>query len=125
MAPWGEDLEPADPGTQHSRLKWPSDATIACASVAVFSPTREMGKAFLASGMHSTRDWRSRFQLAIEEALKRRSEREAQAIKIDVEDGTVKVSGAVHSWVEREAVLGATRGTPGVRKVEESLRIEL
>jgi osmotically-inducible protein OsmY len=62
---------------------------------------------------------------AIEEALKRRSEREAQAIKIDVEDGTVRVSGAVHSWVEREAVLGATRGTPGVRKVEESLRIEL
>jgi osmotically-inducible protein OsmY len=61
---------------------------------------------------------------AIEEALKRRSEREAERIQIDVENGTVKVSGAVHSWLEREAVLGATRGTPGVRKVEESLRIE-
>lgn len=62
---------------------------------------------------------------AIEEALKRHSEREAQRIKLDVRDGRVSVSGAVHSWVEREAVLGAARGTPGVRTVEEHLRIEL
>jgi osmotically-inducible protein OsmY len=60
---------------------------------------------------------------AIEEALKRRSEREAERIQIEVEDGTAKVSGAVHSWLER-AVLGATRGTPGVRTIEENLRIE-
>jgi osmotically-inducible protein OsmY len=61
---------------------------------------------------------------AIEEALKRHSEREAQRIKIDVSDGRVSLSGAVHSWLEREAVLGATRGTPGVRNIEEHLRIE-
>ena len=61
---------------------------------------------------------------AIEEALKRHSEREAERIKIDVSDGRVSLSGTVHSWLEREAVLGATRGTPGVRNVEEHLRIE-
>jgi osmotically-inducible protein OsmY len=61
---------------------------------------------------------------AIEEALKRHSEREAKRIKLDVTDGRVSVSGSVHSWVERETVLGAARGTPGVRWVEEHLRIE-
>jgi osmotically-inducible protein OsmY len=32
--------------------------------------------------------------------------------------------GVVHSWQEREAVLGAVRGTRGVRAVDDHLRIE-
>jgi len=61
---------------------------------------------------------------AIEEALERRAEREAKGFWFDVQDGNVKVSGTVQSWAERQAVIGAARGTPGVRNVEDKLRIE-
>lgn len=62
-------------------------------------------------------------QKAIEEALERQAEREAKRIKLDVHDGRVSVSGTVHSWAEREAVIGAARGTTGVRRVEDHLHI--
>lgn len=61
---------------------------------------------------------------SIEEALERQAEREAQRIDIDVRDGRVILEGVVHSWAEREAVIGAARGTAGVRAVEDQLRIE-
>jgi len=61
---------------------------------------------------------------SIEEALERRAEREAKRVWFQVEDGNVKVSGTVRSWAERETVIGAARGTPGVRSVEDKLRIE-
>ena len=60
---------------------------------------------------------------AIEEALERQSEREARRVKIDVHEGRVTLSGVVHSWKEREAVLGAAKGTPGVQSVENRLSI--
>ena len=62
-------------------------------------------------------------QKAIEEALDRQAEREAKRIDLEVLDGRVSVTGVVHSWAERDAVIGAARGTPGVRKVEDHLRI--
>ncbi len=62
-------------------------------------------------------------QRAIEDALERRAEREARRIKLDVHDGKVSLSGVVHSWPERQAVIGAVRGTAGVRTVEDHLRI--
>jgi len=34
------------------------------------------------------------------------------------------LSGIVHSWAERRAVIGAAKGTFGVRNVEDHLRIE-
>lgn len=61
---------------------------------------------------------------AIEEALERQAEREADRIRLEVEDGHVVVSGTVHSWAERRAVVGAVRGTRGVRSVETNLRVE-
>ncbi len=61
---------------------------------------------------------------AIEEALERRAEREARRIQVDVRDGTVTLTGAVHSWAERKSVLAAARFTPGVRAVEDHLRTE-
>jgi osmotically-inducible protein OsmY len=60
----------------------------------------------------------------IERALERRAERHAKHIQVDVYDGTVRLSGPVHSRLEREAVLGAARGTPGVRNVEDRLTVE-
>lgn len=63
-------------------------------------------------------------QKAIEQALERRAEREARRIRVDVRDGTVTLTGSVHSWAERKSVLAAARFTPGVRSVEDHLRTE-
>jgi osmotically-inducible protein OsmY len=63
-------------------------------------------------------------QKAIEQALERRAEREARRIRVDVRDGTVTLTGSVHSWAERKSVLAAARFTPGVRTVEDHLRTE-
>lgn len=61
---------------------------------------------------------------AIEAALERRAEREAGRIQIDVEDGKVTLSGVVHSWQEKQAALGAAKGTSGVRSVDDRLQLE-
>lgn len=63
-------------------------------------------------------------QKAIEEALERRAEREARRIRVDVRDGTVTLTGPVHSWAERKSVLAAARYTPGVSAIEDHLRTE-
>ena len=63
-------------------------------------------------------------QKSIEAALERRAAREARRINLDVHEGKVILSGAVHSWAERQLVVGAAKGTPGVRIVDDRLRIE-
>jgi osmotically-inducible protein OsmY len=59
----------------------------------------------------------------IEEALERRAEREAKRINVEVAGSTVTLSGAVHSWAEKRAILGAVSHAPGVRAVDENLFI--
>jgi osmotically-inducible protein OsmY len=66
----------------------------------------------------------ARVRKSIEEALARQAEREARRVFVDMHDGEVKVFGTVHSWAEKEAVVGAAKGTPGVRRVDDRLRIE-
>jgi osmotically-inducible protein OsmY len=61
---------------------------------------------------------------AIRGALERHAQREAARFELDVDDGRVKVSGIVHSWLERQAVIAAVNGTPGVRSVEDHVQIE-
>jgi osmotically-inducible protein OsmY len=61
---------------------------------------------------------------AIESALARQAEKEADGIRLDVQDGQVQLFGTVRSWAERQTVMGAAQGTPGVRGVEDHLRIE-
>lgn len=63
-------------------------------------------------------------RVAIEDALERQAEREADRIRLEVRDGHVTLNGTVHSWAERRAVVGAARGTRGVRSVETNLRVE-
>jgi hypothetical protein len=36
----------------------------------------------------------------------------------------VALRGVVHSWKEREAVLGAVKGTRGVRTIDHTIRID-
>jgi len=63
-------------------------------------------------------------RLAIEAALRRQAQREARRVTLDLTKGLVTVTGVVHSHSEREAVLGAVKGTPGVTGVDSHLRIE-
>ncbi len=62
-------------------------------------------------------------QAEIEEALERRAERAARRITVTVQGGTATLTGTVHSWAEKEAVLGAARGTHGVQIVADHLRV--
>jgi osmotically-inducible protein OsmY len=59
----------------------------------------------------------------ITQALARRAEREAQRVDVSIAGDTVVLTGNVGSWIERRAVVGAARGTPGVRHVDDRLRI--
>ncbi len=61
---------------------------------------------------------------AIEDTLERRAEREADRIDADVDDGKVVLEGRVHSWPEKDAVLGAVQHASGVQQVVDRLRIE-
>lgn len=61
---------------------------------------------------------------AIEQALERRADREADRIQLRVDGDHVSVTGVVGSWGERLAVLGAARGTVGVRVVEDHLQVQ-
>jgi osmotically-inducible protein OsmY len=62
---------------------------------------------------------------AIEEALERRAERECRDLQVKVHDGKVTLSGHVQSWREKRAVLGAASHAPGVRDIEDYVRVDL
>jgi osmotically-inducible protein OsmY len=59
----------------------------------------------------------------IQEALTRQAIREAEQIQIAVDGNTVKLTGTVHSWHEREAAQGVAWSAPGVRSVINELRM--
>lgn len=61
---------------------------------------------------------------SIENALERRADREAERLRIAIVDGEVELYGRVHSWPEREAVVGSISYAPGVRKVNDNLQID-
>jgi osmotically-inducible protein OsmY len=60
----------------------------------------------------------------IKQALERHVAREADQITVEVQGDTVVLSGCVASWRERRAVLGAAKGTPGVKRIDDQLRIQ-
>jgi osmotically-inducible protein OsmY len=59
----------------------------------------------------------------IEEALTRHAIREAKHIQVAVDGTTVKLTGNVHSWQERQAAQGVAWSAPGVRTVINELRV--
>lgn len=65
-----------------------------------------------------------RLREEIEFALERRADREAERLRIEVNDGAVDLWGRVHSWQERRAVLGSISYVQGVTKVRDHLRID-
>lgn len=62
-------------------------------------------------------------QRRIEEALKRNAEVDAKGIHIKVEGDVVKLEGKVHLWRERQIAERAAWSVPGVRQVDDHLRI--
>jgi osmotically-inducible protein OsmY len=60
----------------------------------------------------------------IEYALERRADREAERLRIEVNDGAVDVFGRVHSWQEKRAVLGSISHAPGVMTIRDHLRLD-
>ena len=60
---------------------------------------------------------------AIEGALKRLAEVDANKIKVETEDGKVVLSGTVRSWFEREEAERAAWAAPGVRTVEDRIAV--
>ncbi len=62
-------------------------------------------------------------QMVIEDALERRADREADRIQVKVSEGMVTLSGYVHSWGEKRAVIGAVSLAPGVLSVKDQLLI--
>jgi len=60
---------------------------------------------------------------AVMSALELHARREAGRINLRVADHVVEVVGTVDTWAEKEAVLGAVRGTRGVRDVTDHVRV--
>jgi len=60
----------------------------------------------------------------IELALETRAEREAERLRVEVNDGAVDLFGRVHSWQEKRAVVGSISHAPGVIQVRDHLRID-
>jgi osmotically-inducible protein OsmY len=59
----------------------------------------------------------------IEEALMRQAIREAKHIQINVDGASIKLTGKVHSWQEREAAQCVAWTAPGVRTVLNELTV--
>ena len=65
----------------------------------------------------------SELQAAIRGALERHVSREVDRITVEIDGDRIIVSGGVDSWAERRAVLGAARGTLGVKRVDDHMHI--
>ncbi len=65
-----------------------------------------------------------RVKFLIEDLLELRADRRANRIRAQVEDGAVTVTGAVNSWDEKKAIIGAISHTPGVTAVSDHLFVD-
>jgi len=59
----------------------------------------------------------------IEAALKRRAAADAKAIAVEVKGADVTLTGAVHSWAERDLATRSAWGSAGVRKVVDKMSL--
>jgi len=59
----------------------------------------------------------------IEAAFKRSAEIDARRINVTAQDGTIILSGNVHSWAERQEAERAAWAAPGVSLVEDRLTV--
>ena len=60
---------------------------------------------------------------SILDALERHALHEMRQLQLDITDGCVTVTGAIHCASERRAIIGAITGIPGVETVIDQLHI--
>lgn len=60
-------------------------------------------------------------QSAIDTALKRHAELDAEHIQVTADGGKITLDGSVHSWNERQQAYSAACSAPGVTSVENNL----
>jgi osmotically-inducible protein OsmY len=60
----------------------------------------------------------------IEHALACRADRQTERLRIKVNHGEVDVSGRVHSWQEKRAIIGSISHLRGVSVVKDHLRVD-
>jgi osmotically-inducible protein OsmY len=65
-----------------------------------------------------------RVKFLVEGVLERRAGREAKRIRVSVDEGDVTLTGAVKSWDEKKAILGAVGHAPGVKMIYDHLFID-
>ena len=65
-----------------------------------------------------------RVKSLIEDVLERRADREANRIRVSVDEGGVTLTGAVKSWDEKKAILGAVGHAHGVKMIHDHLFID-
>jgi osmotically-inducible protein OsmY len=61
---------------------------------------------------------------AIAGALRRYAEREADGVNLMLRGGTLNLSGRVHTWAEKQAILGALKTAPGVEAIDDRLSVD-
>lgn len=61
----------------------------------------------------------------IQDAFRRHAQLDADAIQVSVDDGTLILSGSVHSLRERNDAEAAAWAAPGVRKIDNRIRVQL
>ena len=61
---------------------------------------------------------------SIEKSFKRDAKLDAEGLTVSTYNGTVSVSGTVHSWAEHDAALDAAWAAPGVTSVEDGILVE-
>jgi len=59
----------------------------------------------------------------IEDAIRRRAQRDADSITVKVADGAVTLEGQVSSWAQRQQIEMAAWQSPGVSKVVDNLSV--
>lgn len=66
----------------------------------------------------------TKIRKSIEDALRRRAEREANKLQLAVDDGVVTLKGTVDSWAEKYAVGQLANYSPGVKRVVNEITVD-
>ena len=65
-----------------------------------------------------------RIKFLIEDVLELRADREAKRIKVKIDGSEVILVGAVNTWDEKKAIVGAVGHTPGVTAIRDHLFVD-